>query len=101
MATVATTIRLDSDIKKRFETLCDEFGLTVNTAINLFVKSVVRTRSIPFSIKLDDPVELGIQAFEELRAQAAANGLQNMTLDEINAEIAAARAERDIMEKQR
>ncbi|MCC8038993.1 MAG: type II toxin-antitoxin system RelB/DinJ family antitoxin [Bacteroidales bacterium] len=94
MATVATTIRLDSELKKRFDALCDEFGLTVNTAINLFVKSVVRTRSIPFSIKLDDPVELGMQALEELRAQAADNGLQDMTLDDINAEIAAARAER-------
>ncbi len=94
MATVATTIRLDSDLKKRFDALCDEFGLTVNTAINLFVKSVVRTRSIPFSIKLDDPAELGRQAFEDLRAQAASNGIQDMTLDEINAEIAAARAEK-------
>lgn len=94
MATVATTIHLDSELKKRFDALCDEFGLTVNTAINLFVKSVVRTRSIPFRVSAE-PIDFeGFKVLDELRAQAAAAGVSDMTLDEINAEIAAARAER-------
>ena len=38
--------------------------------------------------------EKALQAFYELRAEAKANGLQEMTLDEINAEIRAAREEK-------
>lgn len=92
MAQVATTIRLDSELKTRFDNLCEEFGMTLNTAVNIFVKTVVRTRSIPFKIELDNPNETGMRAFEALQRQAQVAGLSEMTLDDINAEIAEARA---------
>jgi antitoxin (DNA-binding transcriptional repressor) of toxin-antitoxin stability system len=37
----------------------------------------------------------GLRAFRELQFQARENGLSGMTLDDINAEIAASRAERE------
>lgn len=92
MAQVATTIRLDSELKTRFDNLCEEFGMTLNTAVNIFVKTVVRTRSIPFKIELDNPNETRMRAFEALQRQAQVAGLSEMTLDDINAEIAEARA---------
>ncbi len=83
---------MDSELKTKFDLLCAEFGMTLNTAVNIFIKTVVRTRSIPFKIEIEDPAERGKKAFEALRRQAQENGLSDMTLDEINAEIAAARA---------
>lgn len=45
-------------------------------------------------IKPEITSEKALQAFYTLRAEAKANGLQEMTLDEINAEIKAAREEK-------
>ncbi len=96
MAQVSMTVRMDSQLKQTFDALCAEFGMSVNTAINIFAKAVVKTRSIPFEIKAgnDDAYRKGVQAFYALREQAKANALQDMTLDEINEEIKQARAER-------
>ena len=52
MSTTAISIRLDSDIKKQFENLCKEFGLSTNAAFNLFARTVVREQAIPFPISL-------------------------------------------------
>ncbi len=52
MSTTAISIRLDSDIKKEFDTLCKEFGLSTNAAFNLFARAVVREQAIPFPISL-------------------------------------------------
>ena len=50
MSTTAISIRLDSDIKEQFDSLCKEFGISTNAAFNLFARTVVREKAIPFSI---------------------------------------------------
>ena len=54
MAQSAMTIRMDSQIKKQFDKLCQQFGMSTNTAINIFVNQVVRSRAIPFIITSKD-----------------------------------------------
>lgn len=94
MAQTAMTVRLDSQLKAQFDQLCEEFGMSANTAFNVFVKAVIRSRSIPFSINVQDKdSRRAIDAFDALRQEAAEN-VGEMTLDEINEEIRAARAER-------
>ena len=39
MAQSALTIRLDSDLKMQFDSLCEEFGMSTNTAFNIYVAS--------------------------------------------------------------
>lgn len=88
------TIRMDSDLKAQFDALCNEFGMSTNTAFNIFARTVVRKRRIPFPIEApakDDVVNKGKAAFDEMRRIAAENGLSGMTLDEINEEIRLAR----------
>lgn len=87
---------MDSQLKKTFDALCAEFGMSVNTAINIFVNAVVKTRSIPFEIKAgsDETYRKGVQAFYALREQAKENGLQDMSLEEINEEIKQVRKEK-------
>jgi len=57
----------------------------------LFLQSV----GIPFSMKLDDiSQDRAILAMQEMSRIAEENGFANMTLEEINAEISAARKEK-------
>ena len=51
MAQSALTIRLDSDLKMQFDSLCEKFGMSTNTAFNIYVRQVVRSRRIPFAIE--------------------------------------------------
>ena len=96
MAQVSMTVRMDSQLKQQFNELCNEIGMSVNTAINVFAKAVVKTRSIPFEIKADavsEPMS-GLEAFQKMRKMAESGQFPEMTLDEINEEIRLAREER-------
>lgn len=89
------TVRLDSRLKAQFDQLCEEFGMSANTAFNIFVKAVIRSGSIPFSINVQDKEgKQALKAIEEMRKAAQERTEPEMTLDEINEEIRAARAER-------
>ena len=101
MAQVSMTVRMDSGIKASFDALCAEFGMSANTAINVFAKAVVMYRKIPFEIKASEKSanEDFKNAFYALRDSARKNGLQDMTTEEINEEIRQARLERAEKEK--
>lgn len=95
MAQSAVTVRIDSEMKSQFDELCEQFGMSANTAFNIFVKAVIRSRSIPFTIRgtrMAQPSALDL--FMQQRRAAEASQEPEMTLDEINAEIRAAREER-------
>jgi len=53
MAQTNLNIRMDEDLKAEFDTLCDELGLTMTTAINVFVKTFVRKQGMPFDVAVD------------------------------------------------
>ena len=91
MAQTAMTVRMDNQQKAQFDKLCEQFGMSANTAINIFVKAVIRSKSIPFSIQAkEEEDELTAKAkatFKELRAKAERGETPELTLDEINEEI--------------
>ena len=92
MAQVSMTVRMDSQLKAKFDALCAEFGMSANTAMNVFANAVVQQRCIPFIIKSgkDDFLD----AFKEMRARADAGLTPDLTMEEIDEEIRQARAER-------
>lgn len=47
------SVRVSSDDKKEFEEFCSETGMNVSTAINMFIKAVLREQRIPFEVKSD------------------------------------------------
>ena len=95
MAQSAVTVRIDSEMKTQFDELCEQFGMSANTAFNIFVKAVVRSRSIPFTIKGNKmDTSSALDLFMQQRRAVEASLEPEMTLDEINAEIRAAREER-------
>lgn len=50
MAYVNVTFRLDSQLKKEADELFAELGLSLNSAITIFLKQSVREQRIPFEI---------------------------------------------------
>ncbi len=48
------TMRVDSELKQQAELLCEDMGLTLSSAYTLFLKAIVRTRSIPFKIEVSN-----------------------------------------------
>ena len=57
MGNVATlSIRMDEDIKKRFDIFCADAGMNATVAVNIFARAVLREKRIPFEIiGSDDP----------------------------------------------
>ena len=94
MAQATFSVRMDDALKSQFEDLCEIFGMSMTTAINVFARAVVRERKIPFEIsegKQEITREGTLAAFNAIRAKAVKDGVADMPLSEINAEIAKVR----------
>ena len=63
--------------------------MNATTAFNIFARTVVKEKRIPFEIKASENISLkdGMSAFMRLREEAKINGIQDLSLDEINEEI--------------
>ncbi len=56
MAMTTITARVDSSDKSKFDSFCSNVGINTSTAINMFVKAVLRENRIPFEItQVTDP----------------------------------------------
>ncbi|MDR1132493.1 MAG: type II toxin-antitoxin system RelB/DinJ family antitoxin [Oscillospiraceae bacterium] len=99
MALSTFSVRMDETLKKQFDSLCSDFGMSASTAFNVFARTVVRERKIPFEIvasKSETPTrESGYSAFRSLRGAAKDSGVQDWSLEEINNEINAARCDQE------
>ena len=88
MAQTSMTFRVDNSLKKNFDTLCEEFGFTTTAAITVFMKTAVRERKSPVEIKAGSKEEVtakGWEAILKMGKQAEDAGIQDMSLEEINA----------------
>ncbi|MDR1062263.1 MAG: type II toxin-antitoxin system RelB/DinJ family antitoxin [Clostridiales bacterium] len=92
MAQTTFSVRMDSEIKQRFEKFCAEEGLTTARAINLFARAVVREQRLPFEVvpfaKKPDPFySEANQEFlrESIAALDAGKGIVRKTIEELEA----------------
>ena len=67
MASTNVNIRMDSDLKKQFETFCSDMGMSMTTAFNIFAKKAVREYRIPFEIGGEAPNAETAEAINEVR----------------------------------
>ena len=44
---------LDEDLKKDFDGICNELGITMSTAIIMLAKKMTREKRIPFEVSVD------------------------------------------------
>ena len=61
-------IRIDDRVKAQFDAFCDDVGLTVSTAVLLFMKKTLSEQKIPFELSSYRPNETTIAAIEEVVA---------------------------------
>jgi DNA-damage-inducible protein J len=99
--TTNLSIRMDRDLKNEADRVFSALGMNLTTAITVFVRQAVRQEKIPFEIALlPDNEGRGIAMREAMAAteriwqNSVQNGTDKMPPEEIDAEIAAARAER-------
>ena len=93
MASSLVQFRIDETAKMQAADICERLGIDLPTAMRMFVSRLILENGIPFSMKLDENLnsQNAVLAMKEASRIAAEHGIEDMTLDEINAEIAAAR----------
>ena len=92
---VLIQFRADKALKQEVTEIYESLGLDLPTAFRMFMSKSKMVKGLPFEATLPAATITRTEAkkaFYDLRSQAA--DIPEMSLDEINAEISAARAER-------
>ena len=49
-----TNIRIDPELKAEAKGILEDLGLNLSSAINIYLRAIVRQRGIPFDITMND-----------------------------------------------
>jgi len=90
MSDTTVTIRVDEDIKRRFEEFCVDVGINMSVAVNMFIRASLKEQKIPFPIESSSST-YGLALLREMRAEAEERGF--LSDEDIEKEIQAARAD--------
>ena len=72
--------------------ICERLGIDLQTYMRMCISRLIQENGIPFSMKLDDLSDnKAVRTMKSAGRAADENDIADMTLDEINAEIAEAR----------
>lgn len=63
--TSVININVPTEVKEEANSILNSLGLNMSTAMNIFLKKVIRERGIPFELK-QEPNENGIESLKEL-----------------------------------
>lgn len=66
MAQTNVNIRMDETLKRQFDHLCNELGMNMSTAFNIFARTMVRQQKVPFEISLDVPNAETLAAIDDV-----------------------------------
>ena len=94
MSTSIIQFRVDDKTKLEATEIYEKLGIDLSTAIRMFLKRSVLMNGIPFDMTLPKNDLRFKTAISIINDSSDENGISDMSLDEINAEIAAARKER-------
>ncbi|MCR4798007.1 MAG: type II toxin-antitoxin system RelB/DinJ family antitoxin [Lachnospiraceae bacterium] len=59
------TVRVDERVKKEAGSIFKEVGMDMSTAINVFLKQVIRSNGIPFPVSAKIPNEVTLKAIRD------------------------------------
>jgi DNA-damage-inducible protein J len=95
MANTLVQFRAEETTRIKAASICEKLGIDLQTYLRMCMSRLVQENGIPFSMRLDDGTQEnpGLRAMKAASRIAAENGISDLSLDEINAEIAAARGE--------
>ena len=64
--TSAISVNVPTEVKEESNSILNDLGLNMSTAINMFLKKVIFERGIPFEIKEPRPSKKLLEALKEL-----------------------------------
>lgn len=91
MANTLVQFRIEDTEKIKSVQILERLGLTLPVYLRMCMARLNQENGIPFSMKIDEKTNPGIKALERASKIAEELGISDMTLDEINAEIAETR----------
>ncbi|MBQ5563115.1 MAG: type II toxin-antitoxin system RelB/DinJ family antitoxin [Clostridia bacterium] len=92
MASALVQFRTDDESKIKAMKICEKIGIDLQTYMRMCIARLIQENGVPFSMKIEnEPVNKGFEALKAASKIAEENGFSEMTLEEINAEIAEAR----------
>jgi len=92
MANSFIQFRADESAKIQAMGICEKLGIDLPTYLRMCLSRLILENGIPFSMKLETlSGNPGLEAMKKASRIAEENGIADMSLEEINAEIAAAR----------
>ena len=88
MSASVLSVRVDASVKESFAQLCEELGMTSSVAVNMFMRQMLRERSLPFTPSLSsdkDRKKAGILTIDEIKdavscAANARKAIRSVTL---------------------
>ncbi len=95
MANSLVQFRYDDSSRMKASNICERLGMDLQTYMRMALNRLIQENGVPFSMKLEADTEetenRGLAAMKRASRIAEENGIADMTLEEINAEIAEAR----------
>lgn len=90
------SVRVDENVKREFENVLFDLGMNSSTAINIFMRMVIKENGLPFNVTANTKSDFaeGKEAIKAMRQRSKDNGTANMSMDDIDAEIAQTRIEK-------
>ena len=92
MSSSLVQFRTDDAAKLKAIDICEKLGIDLPTYMRMCISRLIQENGIPFSMKIERaPENKAIKAMKKASLIAEQSGISDMTLDEINTEIDAAR----------
>ena len=83
MESLTLNVRVDANDKKSFEQFCNSVGMNVSTAINMFIKAVLREQRLPFEVKSNNFDDIIYDKSKEAKLEMN-NNSKRFTIDDIS-----------------
>ena len=92
MSSTLMQFRTDENSKTKAVLICKRLGLDLPSYLRMCISQLNQENGIPFSMNINNlPQNKGLEAMKAASMIAEEYGIADMTLDEINVEIAEAR----------
>ena len=82
MAQTTISVRMDDTLKKEFDSVCNDLGLSMTTAVIMLAKKMTREKRIPFEVSVDP--FYSNENMERLRKSIAQMEATGGTVHEVN-----------------
>ena len=84
MAQTTISVRMDDNLKKDFDKVCDELGLSMSTAVIMLAKKMTREKRVPFEVSVDPFYsECNLKALDESILQLKSGKVVEKSFEEL------------------